>query len=112
MEQAGQEEWQEWEEGGQGEEQPSNVLAPGRRGDCHAGHGHGAGGDGHGHAGGDCHGHAGDDNAGLKLITHRNDGGVEAVDLEGGVGGGGNRGVGGPAQCSGQESLGWNISNL
>ena len=58
MEQAGQEEWQEWEEGGRGEEQPSNVLAPGRRGDCHAGHGHGAGGDfraghGHGHADGD-----------------------------------------------------------
>ena len=49
---------------------------------------------------------------GWKWITHRNDGGVEAVDLEGGVGGGGNRGVGGPAQCSGQESLGWNISDL
>ena len=103
MEQAGQEEWQEWEEGARGEEQPSNVLAPGR-GDCHTGHGHGAGGDGHGHAGGD--------NVGLKWITHRNDGGVEAVDLESGVGGGGNRGVGGPAQCSGQESLGWNISIL
>ena len=96
MEQAGREGWQGWEEGGQGEEQPSNVLAPGRRGDCHAGHGHGAGGDG----------------VGLKWITHRNDGGVEAVDLQSGVGGGGNRGVGGPAQCSGQESLGWNISNL
>ena len=104
MEQAGQEGWQGWEEEGQGEEQPSNVLAPGRRGDCHAGHGHGAGGDGHGHAGGDI--------VGLKWRTHRNDGGVEAVDLEGGVGGGGNRGVGRPAQCSGQESLGWNISNL
>ena len=104
MEQAGREGWQGWEEGGQGEEQPSNVLAPGRRGDRHTGHGHGAGGDGYGHAGGD--------NAGLKWRTHWNDGGVEAVDLESGVGGGGNRGVGGPAQCSDQESLGWNISNL
>ena len=61
---------------------------------------------------GDGHGHAGGDNVELKWISHRNDGGVEAVDLEGGVGGGGNRGVGGPAQCSGQKSLGWNISNL
>jgi len=31
-------------------------------------------------------------------FSHRNDGGVEAIDLEGGVGGGGNRGVGGPAE--------------
>ena len=53
MEQAEREGWQGWEEGGRGEEQPSNVLAPGRRGDCHAWHGHGAGGDfraGHGHS--------------------------------------------------------------
>ena len=51
MEQVGQEEWQGWEEEGRGEEQPSNVLVPGRN-DRHAGHGHGAVGVGHG-AGGD-----------------------------------------------------------
>ena len=83
MEQAEREGWQGWEEGGRGEEQPSNVLAPGRRGDCHAGHGHGAGGDGHGHAGGDNHGHTGGDVHGAVGDGHGHAGGDgDGVEVE------------------------------